>query len=111
MLHIAKCILKNPSTDSDFIDPSHDEKTLFDVRKLTQFQLLSVITILRPDQFLDEVSSFVGRSLGEQYTVPSVFDLQDFYAESHCRTPLMFILSPGKMLIELKMCESTWINK
>ncbi|XP_057306686.1 dynein axonemal heavy chain 6-like [Hydractinia symbiolongicarpus] len=63
--------------------------------RLTTFQKLLLVKVFRPDNFVVACSAFIFSIMGEKFVTPSGFDLRDLYAESNCRTPLMFILSPG----------------
>ena len=56
-----------------------------------------LIKKLKPDYFTEAVSNYVAATIGREFVTPSVFDLNDLYAESDCRTPVMFILAPGKI--------------
>lgn len=38
---------------------------------------------------------YVNKHLGTKYTEPPPFSLPDSYSDSHCCSPLVFILSPG----------------
>eukprot|EP00111_Clytia_hemisphaerica_P023720 TCONS_00069889-protein len=71
------------------------ENTYFKVSNLTNFHYLFLIKKLKPDYFTEAVSNYVASTIGREFVTPSVFDLKDLYAESDCRTPVMFILAPG----------------
>lgn len=66
---------------------------------LTTFQKLLLIKVFRPDHFVVACSAFIFFTMGKVFVTPSGFDLRDLYAESNCRTPLMFILSPGIIIL------------
>jgi len=68
---------------------------VFRFTALTDFQCLLLLKILRPDNFTHGISLFISNSMGTVYNTPSGFDLQDIYNDSNCRTPIMFVLSPG----------------
>ena len=79
-----------------FTGPSKgEEKTYFNLEKLSNFHLLFLVKNLKPDHFVEAVTSFVTSTLGYEFVTPSVFDLKDLYAESNSRTPVMFLLAPG----------------
>ncbi|XP_075239189.1 dynein axonemal heavy chain 7-like isoform X2 [Convolutriloba macropyga] len=63
--------------------------------KLTTFQKLIMIRILRPDKLVPKVTSFVSEKLGKNFVQPPPFDLAKSYTDSNCVIPLVFILSPG----------------
>lgn len=69
---------------------------VFRFTALTDFQCLLLLKILRPDDFTHGISLFISNSMGTVYNTPSGFDLQDIYNDSNCRTPIMFVLSPGE---------------
>ncbi|XP_037882003.1 dynein heavy chain 7, axonemal-like [Glossina fuscipes] len=63
--------------------------------KLSVFQKLLVLRVLRPDKLVPGVLPFVSNELGEKYVDPPQFDLSASFADSHCCIPLIFILTPG----------------
>ena len=63
--------------------------------KLTQFQRLILIKILRPDVLTSSCNQFVRDRMGEKYLSTGSFDLKEIYEESTAKTPLIFILSPS----------------
>uniref|UniRef100_A0A1B0AJM8 Uncharacterized protein n=1 Tax=Glossina pallidipes TaxID=7398 RepID=A0A1B0AJM8_GLOPL len=63
--------------------------------KLSIFQKLLVLRVLRPDKLVPGVLAFVSNVLGEKYVDPPQFDLSASFADSHCCIPLIFILTPG----------------
>ena len=44
---------------------------------------------------MSSIREYVIAEMGIKFITPSAFDLHEFYAKSSCRTPLVFILSPG----------------
>uniref|UniRef100_A0A1B0G0Q9 Dynein heavy chain n=1 Tax=Glossina morsitans morsitans TaxID=37546 RepID=A0A1B0G0Q9_GLOMM len=64
-------------------------------KKLSLFQKLLVLRVLRPDKLVPGVLAFVSNVLGEKYVDPPQFDLSASFADSHCCIPLIFILTPG----------------
>lgn len=63
--------------------------------KLSAFEKLMVIKIIRPDKLLMCMHQFIDKTLGNQYVSPPPFDLLKSYADSNNLCPLIFILSPG----------------
>jgi dynein heavy chain len=55
-----------------------------------------LVKILRPECLVETVRMFVEQQLGRKFVTNVGFDLQEIYEESNARTPLIFILSPGK---------------
>ncbi|CAB3257078.1 unnamed protein product [Arctia plantaginis] len=75
--------------------------------KLSQFQKLLVVRILRPDKLTIAISEFVEKQMGKKYTTPPPFDIGKSFGDSNCLAPLIFILSPGSdpMGALIKYCE------
>ncbi|XP_047030670.1 dynein axonemal heavy chain 12 [Helicoverpa zea] len=75
--------------------------------KLTQFQKLLIVRILRPDKLTIAISDFVERQMGRKYITPPPFDIGKSFGDSNCLAPLIFILSPGSdpMGALIKYCE------
>ncbi len=51
--------------------------------------------MLRPECLIACIREYVEAEMGQSFVAPSSFDLGEFYDDSNCRTPLVFILSPG----------------
>ncbi|XP_038211341.1 dynein heavy chain 12, axonemal [Zerene cesonia] len=75
--------------------------------KLTNFQKLLVIRVLRPDKLKIAMTDFVEKQLGIKYITPPPFDIAKSFGDSNCLAPLIFILSPGSdpMGALMKYCE------
>ncbi|XP_037873641.1 dynein axonemal heavy chain 12 [Bombyx mori] len=75
--------------------------------RLTQFQKLLVVRVLRPDKLTIAVSQFLEKEMGRKYTTPPPFDISKSFGDSNCLAPLIFILSPGSdpMGALIKYCE------
>ena len=54
--------------------------------------------------------SFVDEQIGAKFVTSVGFDLQEIYEESNERTPLIFILSPGKLLSLLETVSNNTNN-
>jgi len=63
--------------------------------KLSKFDVVLLLRMLRPDKVVPALQSFVSETLGAKYTEPPPFDLEGAYKESSSTTPLLFVLSPG----------------
>lgn len=64
-------------------------------KKLTAFQRLIMIRLVRPDKLVVAIYQFVQGYMGQEYVTPPPFDLTKSYADSNHLCPLVFILSPG----------------
>lgn len=63
--------------------------------RLSTFEKLIIIRILRPDKLLTCITNFVKNEIDERFVKPPPFDISASYDESYCLSPLIFILSPG----------------
>jgi len=63
--------------------------------KLSDFQRMIAIRVLRPDKVLQLARLFVEQKLGKNFTLPPPFDLSKSYLDSSPISPLIFVLSPG----------------
>ncbi|XP_060048420.1 dynein axonemal heavy chain 14 isoform X2 [Erinaceus europaeus] len=83
------------------------ESVNFPWEKLTPFQRLILIKILRPQCLQHSVKMFVAEKMGKQYLHTAGINLVDAYKESSARTPLILIHPPGIDLtnIILKLAE------
>ena len=62
---------------------------------LNDFQRLLIIRALRNEKIVPCVQNFVSLKLGHKFIEPPTFDLAGSYEDSNCRSPLVFVLSPG----------------
>jgi dynein heavy chain len=63
--------------------------------QLNDFQRLLVFRALRNEKIIPAVQQFVNLKLGRKFIEAPTFDLSGSYDDSNCRSPLIFILSPG----------------
>ena len=63
--------------------------------KCTELQRMCLLRALRADRVLFSAARFVASNIGAQFADPPPFDLQAVFKTSSCKTPLIFILSPG----------------
>ncbi|KAI3385375.1 hypothetical protein SNEBB_009845 [Seison nebaliae] len=62
---------------------------------LNDLQRLIIVRSLRPDRIAFCVTQFIITNIGMKYVEPPVLDMKQLVDESNCRTPLIFVLSPG----------------
>ncbi|KAI9354083.1 dynein heavy chain and region D6 of dynein motor-domain-containing protein [Zopfochytrium polystomum] len=76
--------------------------------RLSKFQKLIVLRMIRPDKLVPGVMEFVKGKMGVKFIEPPNFDLVAPFADSNNCAPLIFILSPGvdPMASLLKFAES-----
>nr|XP_031294136.1 dynein heavy chain 14, axonemal [Camelus dromedarius] len=67
----------------------------FPWEKLTPFQRLILIKILRPEHLKNSVKKFVTEKMGNEYICRTGINLKESYKESNARTPLILIHSHG----------------
>ena len=54
-----------------------------------------IIKLLRPEKIMQASSSYVADQLGKFYDQVVNPTMEDVYNASDCKTPIIFILSPG----------------
>ncbi|XP_037593658.1 dynein heavy chain 14, axonemal isoform X1 [Cebus imitator] len=73
----------------------------FPWEKLTSFQRLILIKILRPEHLKNSVRKFITEKMGNEYLQRTGANLKDAYKESNARTPLILIKSHGTDLTSI----------
>lgn len=63
--------------------------------RLTTFQKLMLLKILRPGKMIYAIKNFVKAELGPKFIESPPFDLEGCLADSSNVTPIIFVLSPG----------------
>eukprot|EP00798_Chlamydomonas_sp_ICE-L_P020336 gene20336-27098_t len=63
--------------------------------KLSSFEKVLIVNVLRPDKMVPAIQAFVSATLGIKFTEPPMFDLVGSYKESSNTAPLLFVLSTG----------------
>jgi len=63
--------------------------------KCSELQKLCILKALRLDRVLFAAARFVSANIGPEFVDPPSFDLKAVYETSNCKTPLIFVLSPG----------------
>merc|ERR1711871_220890 len=63
--------------------------------KLSELQKLCLLRALRLDRVLFGSTKFISANIGPEYVDPPSFDLKAVFETSNCKTPLIFVLSPG----------------
>ena len=62
--------------------------------RLSDFQRLLALRVVRPDKLTRAVQLYVDKAMGRSHRT-SALDLEQCYNDSTCFTPLVFVLSPG----------------
>jgi dynein heavy chain len=62
---------------------------------LNELQRMLVVRSLRSDRVQFCATSFIVNNLGPKFVEPPVLDMKSVVDDSNCRTPLIFVLSPG----------------
>lgn len=89
---------QNPGAWSHFYncqEPYSEELPKEWADKISNFQRLLVIRVLRPDKLVGSISAFLLTAMGQKYVEPPGFNLGSAYNDSNALTPLIFMLSPG----------------
>eukprot|EP00743_Colponemidia_sp_Colp-15_P002217 GILK01002403.1.p1 GENE.GILK01002403.1~~GILK01002403.1.p1 ORF type:complete len:1329 (-),score=303.46 GILK01002403.1:72-3644(-) len=74
--------------------PDYEEMLANDLKK-GSFNRLLLVRSLREDRMVIATDSFIKDHLGEKYVQPVSDSIEDVWAESDCRTPVLFLLSAG----------------
>ena len=64
-------------------------------KKLTFFQRLMVVRVLRPDRCIAAVQELIVKEMGKNFITPPTFNLEVCFNDSRNSTPIIFVLSPG----------------
>ena len=63
--------------------------------RLSSFQKLLLLRVLRPDKLTSAIRGYVLSEMGAKFVEPPPFSLAKSLADSTATTPLIYILSPG----------------
>lgn len=63
--------------------------------KLSAFQKLILVKLLKEEQLLTSISTFVEDKLGPEFVEPTPWNLEEVFPSTTHQTPVIFILSPG----------------
>ena len=63
--------------------------------KLSLFQRLLLIRVMRPDRVTAAMAGFVRTMMGARYIDQPTFNMKDTFEDSSAPTPLFFVLFPG----------------
>ena len=63
--------------------------------KSSELQKLCLLKALRSDRLLFGAAKFISVNIGPEFIDPPSFELKSVYETSNCKTPLIFVLSPG----------------
>uniref|UniRef100_A0A8C6E8C9 Dynein axonemal heavy chain 14 n=1 Tax=Moschus moschiferus TaxID=68415 RepID=A0A8C6E8C9_MOSMO len=87
---------KSPETAQVFNENEEIYSSInFPWEKLTPFQRLILIKILRPERLKNSVTRFITEKIGNEYIHSTGTSLKESYEESNARTPLILIHSHG----------------
>ncbi|XP_014244414.1 dynein heavy chain 2, axonemal isoform X2 [Cimex lectularius] len=62
---------------------------------ISDFQKLLLVRSIRADRLSFSIINFIQMTLGPPYVEPPVLDINQVLEDSHSKTPLIFVLSPG----------------
>ena len=72
---------------------------MFDWTRLTSFQRLILVNILRPSLLMTSVDRFIEDNLGPEFitsvNLNSADGLRTIYQESSANIPIVFVMAPG----------------
>jgi dynein heavy chain len=63
--------------------------------KLTEFQHLMLIKVLRKTKMIYSIKQFISKTLGKYFIESPPMKLEEVLADSTPSTPIIFVLSPG----------------
>jgi dynein heavy chain len=64
-------------------------------RKLDLFDKVVLSRVLQPQKISTAMSYYITNTIGEPYLDPPNTTIKDLWKDSDCRTPIIFVLSPG----------------
>jgi dynein heavy chain len=88
----------NPKELKDFYDheaPEQIEIPCGYSKKLSSFQVLLLMRVIRPDRVVNAIQNFIIDIMNDYYVKSPPLDFTKIYTQSTCLTPIVFILSPG----------------
>lgn len=62
---------------------------------LSKFQILLLMRVLRPDRVVNAIKNFIIDKMNDYYVKSPPISFEKIYESSTCKTPIVFILSPG----------------
>ena len=89
-------VKENPQAWKDFIENSDAPVPQLSAEQpISEFAQILVTKALKPEKTVAAIEQFVVKTLGDEYTTPPIFSLEDSYDDSSFAVPLLFILTPG----------------
>lgn len=64
-------------------------------QKLSKYQILPLMRVIRPDRVVNSIKNFIIDKMNEYYVKSPPISYEKIYSQSTCFTPIVFILSPG----------------
>lgn len=91
-------LVKNKDTFKEWYDLEAPEQTEIPcgyTEKLSKFQILLLMRVLRPDRVINAIKNFIIDKMNDYYVKSPPINYEKIYASSSNKTPIVFILSPG----------------
>uniref|UniRef100_H3APA3 Dynein axonemal heavy chain 14 n=1 Tax=Latimeria chalumnae TaxID=7897 RepID=H3APA3_LATCH len=96
--HLCESLISNPQQWNYFWrndEALESPRTYFPWEKLSSFQRLILISVLKPECLTSAVREFVVEKLGSRFVRSGGSNLKGVYSSSNANIPFIFILSPG----------------
>lgn len=101
--NISRLIVDNLAAYKHFFDSINDYQEFDNMPNMeflkpslkTNFSLLNLLKVFRPDKVLYFIKKFISHEIGEFFIDTSPPKIDELYAESDNKTPIIFILSQG----------------
>ena len=89
-------VKENPQAWKEFIETSEAPVPQVSAeQQLSEFAQILITKAFKPEKTVASIEQFVWKTLGEEFTTPPIFSLEDSYDDSSFAVPLIFILTPG----------------
>lgn len=91
-------LTKNKKAWKDWYDleaPEYSEIPCGYTASLSKFQILLLMRVIRPDRVVNAIKNFIIEKMNDYYVKSPPISFEKIYESSTCKTPIVFILSPG----------------